>query len=86
MSVTSRFIKVFDPANETHVKWFTHMMELAESLSPEKAVTLVAEINMNPMKVELDHRTRSTGPIFISVFAPSTQKLLFVERHSCLLT
>jgi len=62
MSITSRFVKVFDPANVVHVKWFAHMIELAESLSPEKAVTLVAEINLNPMKVELDHRDALDWP------------------------
>jgi hypothetical protein len=62
MSITSRFVKVFDPANAVHVKWFAHMIELAESLSLEKAVTLVAEINLNPMKVELDHRDALDWP------------------------
>jgi len=62
MSTTSRFSKAFDPTNASHVKWFSHMMDLAESLSPEKSVTLVAEINMNPMKVELDHRDALDWP------------------------
>ena len=54
MSTTSRFIKAFDPANESHVKWLAHMMDMAESLSPEKATTLVSEINKNPMGVKLE--------------------------------
>jgi len=62
MSITSRFTKAFDSANASHVKWFAHMIELAENLSPEKAVTLVAEINLNPMKVELDHRDALDWP------------------------
>jgi len=62
MSITSRFVKVFDPASAAHVKWFAHMIELAENLSPEKAVTLVAEINLNPMKLELDHRDALDWP------------------------
>jgi hypothetical protein len=62
MSTTSRFIKVFDPANESHVKWLAHMMDMAESLSPEKAVTLVAEINTNPMKIELEARDALDWP------------------------
>ena len=62
MSATSKFIKAFDPANEVHVKWFAHMNDLAESLSPEKAVTLVAEINMNPLNIKLDHRDALDWP------------------------
>jgi hypothetical protein len=62
MSITSRFVKVFDPASAAHVKWFAHMIELAENLSPEKAITLVAEINLNPMKVEIDHRDALDWP------------------------
>jgi hypothetical protein len=62
MSITSRFIKAFDPANERHIKWFAHMVDLAESLSPEKAVTLVAEINMNPLNIDLDHREALDWP------------------------
>lgn len=62
MSTTSRFIKVFDPANESHVKWLAHMMDMAESLSPEKAVTLVTEINTNPMKIELEARDALDWP------------------------
>ena len=62
MSTTSRFIKVFDPANESHVKWLAHMMDMAESLSPEKAVTLVAEINTNSMKIELEARDALDWP------------------------
>ena len=62
MSTTSRFIKVFDPANKEHVMWLAHMMDLAESLNPEKAVTLVAEINKNPMKIELEARDALDWP------------------------
>jgi len=62
MSTTSRFIKDFDPANESHVKWLAHMMDMAESLSPEKATTLVSEINKNPMKIELEARDALDWP------------------------
>lgn len=62
MSTTSRFIKVFDPANKEHVMWLAHMMDLAESLNPEKAVTLVTEINTNPMKIELEARDTLDWP------------------------
>ena len=62
MSTTSRFIKAFDPASESHVMWLAHMMDMAESLSPEKATTLVSEINKNPMKIELEARDALDWP------------------------
>ena len=54
MSFTSKFIKAFDPLNEAHVKWLSHMNDIAENISPEKATDLSKEINKNPMKIVLD--------------------------------
>ena len=54
MSNTSKFIKVFDAANQTHVEWLSHMCDIAETLSPEKPTTLMAEINKNPLSLKLD--------------------------------
>ena len=62
MSITSRFIKAFDPANESHVKWFARMTDMAENISPDKPSTLVAEINLNPLNIELDHRDALDWP------------------------
>jgi hypothetical protein len=53
---TAKFMEKFDPSNEKHVKWFKHMTELSEKMiDPTQAMTLNAEINMNPMKIELSH-------------------------------
>jgi len=53
---TSRFLKAFDPSNQKHVKWFQHMTELSGKMSDAShAIALNAEINLNPMKVELSH-------------------------------
>lgn len=50
MSISSQFIRSFDPKNESHVKWFKKVTELAENeLSTSKNVTV--EINKNPMGV-----------------------------------
>ena len=54
MSNTSKFVKVFDPTSEIHVKWLSHMCDIAETLSPEKRTNLVAEINKNPLSIKLD--------------------------------
>jgi hypothetical protein len=54
---TSRFLKVFDASNEKHVKWFKRMTDLSEKMSDASyAMTLNAEINLNPMKIELSHQ------------------------------
>jgi len=55
MSITSKFVKAFDASVQTHVKWLAHMMDIAESMSPEKPTMLMDEINKNPvgLKVEL---------------------------------
>ena len=63
MSITAKFVKAFDSKNVTHVKWLSHMIDLAESMSdPTAHITLVAEVNMNPMKIELDHRDALDWP------------------------
>ena len=57
MSITGKFVQVFDCKNEIHVNWLSHMIDLAESLGdPEKHVNLVSEINKNPMKIVLEQR------------------------------
>ena len=55
MSVTSRFIKAFDAQNQSHVKWLSRMIDVAEGMGdPTKDSALVSEINKNPMGVKLE--------------------------------
>ena len=55
MSVTAKFIKAFDSQNQSHVKWLSRMIDVAEGMGdPSRDSTLVAEINMNPMGVKLE--------------------------------
>jgi len=57
MSITSKFIKAFDPNNETHVKWLGGMNDVAETLGdPSKHFDIVKQVNTNPMNVKLDTR------------------------------
>ena len=54
MSLTAKFIKAFDSQTQSHVKWLSRMIDVAEHMAdPSRELTLVAEVNMNPMKVEL---------------------------------
>lgn len=56
MSLTAKFIKAFDSQNQSHVKWLSRMIDVAEHMAdPSREITLVADINTNPMKVELSH-------------------------------
>lgn len=53
-SVTSRFLKVFDAKNESHVKWLQKMTLLAETIgNAHVQQKVVDEINANPMKLKL---------------------------------
>ena len=54
MSVTSKFITSFESQNQSHVKWLSRMIDVAENMSdPSSKSTLVPEVNMNPMKIVL---------------------------------
>lgn len=52
MSVTSRFLKVFDPNSERHVLWLQKMTILAENLGGDME-NIKKEINQNPMQLKL---------------------------------
>jgi hypothetical protein len=68
-TITAKFLTKFDPADKSHVAWFKRMCDIGDQMgNPESQITLVAEINLNPMKVEIDHR----------------QALEWVHIHFCL--
>lgn len=55
MSVTSRFITAFDAQNQSHVKWLSRMIDVAETMGdPSRDSILIKEINKNPMGVKLE--------------------------------
>lgn len=56
MTITADFYKAFDPSNERHVRWLARMFKVSEEMKDlSKQITLLAEINMNPLKIELSH-------------------------------
>lgn len=56
MTITSDFYKAFDPENQRHVKWLKRMFAVSEDMRDlSKQITLLAEINENPMKIEVKH-------------------------------
>ncbi|NBS67973.1 hypothetical protein EBT31_03535 [bacterium] len=69
MSLSAKFHEAFQPDNEQHVLWFKHMMKVAQQMGdPDAKINLVAEIQMNPMRVEFGH----------------TDALEWVHIHFCL--
>lgn len=57
MTSTSVFIKAFDPRQKSHVVWLKKMTDIADAMGdPKLHMSLVAEINSNPMGVKLDNR------------------------------
>lgn len=56
MSISSTFLKAFEPSNKDHVLWFKRMITVASYFNgTETKIDLVGEIQMNPMKVEFKH-------------------------------
>lgn len=57
MSLSSKFLTAFDPQNKEHVLWFKRMIQVAHDLNdPTKEMTLVAEVQVNPMNVKFESR------------------------------
>lgn len=80
-SITSQFIKAFDPKNERHVKWLQKMTLIAETMGdPNKHQTIVAEINTNPMKIELSHFQALDWPHIHFVLAMSYSKAVLTGK------
>ena len=62
-SITGKFLTAFNAENREHVQWLSHMIDIAETMADPKAkITLVKEINANPMKVVLDQRDALDWP------------------------
>lgn len=54
MSMTSNFLKAFDPKNKSHVDWLARMMDLAENMGdPAKSMNMLSDINTNPLGITL---------------------------------
>jgi hypothetical protein len=78
---TAKFLSKFDPENETHVVWLSHMIDLAEAMgNPESHIKLVAEINMNPMKIKLDQRDALDWPHIHFVLCASYAKAVLKKK------
>ena len=74
-SVTSRFLKVFDAKNESHVKWLQKMTLLAEKLGDVNLQQkIVEDINANPMKIKLSNLEALDWPHIHFVLAMSYAK------------
>jgi hypothetical protein len=81
MSITSKFIKAFDPREETHVKWLAAMNDMAESMGdPSKQLNIVNQVNTNPMSIKLDTRDALDWPNIHFVMCASYAKAVLKKR------
>ena len=56
MTITSDFYKAFRPDSERHVAWFKQMFSVSEDMKdPTKHISLLGEINLNPMNITIKH-------------------------------
>lgn len=63
MSTTSKFLKVFDPKNQSHVVWLSQMMDLAENMGdPSKSMNVIGDINKNPFGLVLEKKDALDWP------------------------
>jgi len=77
-TVTSRFLKKFDPSQKSHVVWLKKMTDIAESLAdPTKPQYIIAEMNLNPMKVEMTHMEALDWPHVHFVLCAAYAKAVF---------
>ena len=83
MSVTAKFIKAFDSQNQSHVKWLSRMIDVAEGMGDtSRESSLVAEINKNPMEVKLDQMEALEWPhIHFCICAVYAKAVLRGKAH-----
>lgn len=81
MSITSKFIKAFDPKNETHVKWLGTMNDMAETMGDmTKQLNIVQQVNSNPMNIKLDTRDALDWPNIHFVLCASYAKAVLKKK------
>jgi hypothetical protein len=83
MSVTAKFIKAFDSQNQSHVKWLSRMIDVAEKMGdPSSDSNLVNEINKNPMGVKLEQMDALEWPhIHFCICAVYAKAVLRKKAH-----
>jgi hypothetical protein len=83
MSVTAKFIKAFDAQNQSHVKWLSRMIDVAEGMGDSsRDSTLVAEINNNPMGLNLEQMEALEWPhIHFCICAVYAKAVLRGKAH-----
>jgi len=79
MSITSKFIKAFDPKSEVHVAWLSQMNDMAEKMGDPKAhISLVEKVNVNPMNMKLEQRDALDWPnihfVLLATYAKAVMK------------
>lgn len=55
-----KIVEAFDPLDTKHVKWFSHMIKIADDLGN---VNLLVEIEKNPMRVPFSNDELLSWPM-----------------------
>jgi len=80
-TITSKFIKAFQPTNEAHVIWLQKMTLLAETLGdPSNQQQLVKDIQANPMNVRVSEVEAIDWPHIHFVLAMSYAKAVLTSK------
>lgn len=62
-TITQKFLKVFNPKDQKHVEWLGKMNDMAENIGDITAhVSLVKQVNLNPMNLKLDEKDALDWP------------------------
>jgi len=80
MSITSKFIKAFDPLSNTHVTWLSHMMDISENIGPDSKLDIVSEMNSNPMNVIMDSKDALDWPHIHFVLSASYARAVLKKK------
>ena len=79
-SLSQKFLSVFDPVKESHVRWLKKMMDVAGSMHPEKNSDLVNEINMNPMGLKIKSQDALDWPHVHFVLSATYARAVLAEK------
>jgi hypothetical protein len=75
MSITTKFIKAFDPSTKEHVLWLGQMFDVAEKMhNVDNPIDYVLMVNTNPMGIKLDNRDALDWPHIHFVLCASYAK------------
>jgi len=80
MSLSQKFLSVFNPLTESHVLWLKKMMDVAGNMHPEKNSDLINEINLNPMGLKIKPQDALDWPHVHFVLSATYARAVLSDR------